>query len=131
MYTTNENYTLGDYQRFFSDIGFEEGWAMRHDTESLVNVLEPPGVAIHCLYGTGVDTPEAFHYGAGFPDVEPTTVDNGDGDGTVNLVSALACKRWVGRQTQPVHLHELPGSEHVAMLLNFTTIAYIKTVLFP
>ncbi|KAJ8252158.1 hypothetical protein COCON_G00214700 [Conger conger] len=131
VYTANENYTLGDYQRFFSDISYEEGWAMRHDTEALVNVLEPPGVELHCLYGTGVDTPEAFHYGAGFPDVEPTVVDNGDGDGTVNLVSAVACKRWVGRQKQPVVLHELPGNEHVAMLLNYTTIAYIKNVLFP
>ncbi|KAG5839777.1 hypothetical protein ANANG_G00208560 [Anguilla anguilla] len=80
VFTPNENYTLGDYQRFFSDIAFEEGWAMRHDTEPLVNVLEPPGVPVHCLYGTGVDTPEAFHYGAGFPDVEPA-VDYGDGDG--------------------------------------------------
>ncbi|KAJ8248819.1 hypothetical protein GJAV_G00228090 [Gymnothorax javanicus] len=129
VFTTNENYTLGDYQRFFSDIHFEEAWAMRHDTEPLVNVLEPPGVAIHCLYGTGIDTPEAFHYGTGFPDVEPV-VDYGDGDGTVNLRSALACKRWVERQKQPVRLHELRGTEHVDMLLNYTTIAYIKDVLF-
>lgn len=127
--TPTTNYTLQDYKRLFTDIGFEDGWLMRQDTESLVEDLTPPGVAVHCLFGSGVDTSEAFQYSDKFPDVEPTVV-YGDGDGTVNLRSAVQCKRWVGKQKQPVKLVELPGNEHVNMLLNFTTVAYIKTVLF-
>ncbi|NP_001133318.1 phospholipase A2, group XV precursor [Salmo salar] len=126
--TPTTNYTVKDYQRFFKDIDFEDGWEMRQDTESLVSALEPPGVAIHCLYGSGVPTAEGFLY-TNFSDSDPTLI-LGDGDGTVNLLSATQCKRWIGHQTQPVHMLELEGNEHVAMLLNFTTVAYIKTVLF-
>uniref|UniRef100_A0A3P8ZVU6 Phospholipase A2, group XV n=1 Tax=Esox lucius TaxID=8010 RepID=A0A3P8ZVU6_ESOLU len=126
--TPTTNYTVKDYQRFFKDLDFEDGWEMRQDTEPLVSALEPPGVAIHCLYGSGVPTAEGFLY-TSFPDTDPTTV-LGDGDGTVNLLSAAQCRRWIGRQTQPVHMLELEGNEHVNMLLNFTTVAYIKKVLF-
>ncbi|KAI1904536.1 hypothetical protein AGOR_G00006650 [Albula goreensis] len=126
--TPNANYTLQDYKRFFTDIGFEVGWDMRQDTEPLVSALEPPGVTLHCLYGSGVPTPESFQYST-FPDSDPV-VEFGDGDGTVNLLSATACRRWAGQQPHPVHVQELPGNEHVAMLLNFTTVAYIKNVLF-
>ncbi|KAK6320343.1 phospholipase A2 group XV [Coregonus clupeaformis] len=126
--TPTTNYTVKDYQRFFKDIDFEDGWEMRQDTAPLVSALEPPGVAIHCLYGSGVPTAEGFIY-TNFPETDPTLI-LGDGDGTVNLLSATQCKRWIGHQNQPVHMLELEGNEHVAMLLNFTTVAYIKTVLF-
>ncbi|XP_029290708.1 lysosomal phospholipase A and acyltransferase [Cottoperca gobio] len=127
--TPTTNYTVLDYKRLYSDIGFEDGWLMRQDTESLVSDLTPPGVAVHCLYGSGISTQEGFQYCDKFPDVEPTAVP-GDGDGTVNLQSAKQCGRWVGKQKQPVTLKELRGNEHVNMLLNSTTVAYIKTVLF-
>lgn len=118
-----------DYKQFYLDIGFDDGWLMRQDTEPLVTDLTAPGVAVHCLYGSGVPTSESFHYSDKFPNVEPTVV-SGDGDGTVNLRSARQCGRWVGKQKQPVTLTELPGNEHVNMLLNYTTVAYIKSVLF-
>ncbi|KAM3609277.1 uncharacterized protein V6R79_012127 [Siganus canaliculatus] len=127
--TPTTNYTVQDYERLYKDIGFEEGWLMRQDTEPLVTDLTPPGVEVHCLFGSGVPTSEGFQYSDKFPDVEPTVL-YGDGDGTVNLRSAMQCRRWVGKQKQPVMLKELPGNEHVNMLLNFTTVAYIKTVLF-
>lgn len=127
--TPTTNYTVLDYKRLYSDISFEEGWLMRQDTEPLVADLTPPGVAVHCLYGSGMPTPEAFQYSDKFPDVDPTVL-LGDGDGTVNLLSATQCRRWVGKQKQPVTLKELPGNEHVMMLLNVTTVDYIKTVLF-
>uniref|UniRef100_H3CE10 Phospholipase A2, group XV n=1 Tax=Tetraodon nigroviridis TaxID=99883 RepID=H3CE10_TETNG len=126
--TPTVNYTVLDHKRLYTDIGFEDGWMMRQDTEPLVTDLAPPGVAVHCLYGSGLLTPEAFRYSDKFPDVDPTVV-YGDGDGTVNLLSAKQCGRWVGRQKQPVVLKELPGNEHVNMLLNYTTVAYIKSVL--
>lgn len=129
MQTPTTNYTVLDYKRLYTDMGFEDGYLLRQDTETLVADLTPPGVAVHCLYGSGVPTSEAFQYSDKFPDVEPTVV-LGDGDGTVNLRSAVQCGRWVGKQKQPVVLKELPGNEHVNMLLNITTVAYIKTVLF-
>ncbi|XDV53117.1 hypothetical protein PO909_021700 [Leuciscus waleckii] len=126
--TPNTSYTVQDYQRFFKDIDYEDGWAMRKDTEPLVSALQPPGVPVHCLYGSGIPTAQGFNY-TNFPDVDPTVI-NGDGDGTVNLLSSTQCKRWKSQQTQPVQMFELPGNEHVAMLLNITTVNYIKNVLF-
>ncbi|KAM8890932.1 lysosomal phospholipase A and acyltransferase [Spinachia spinachia] len=128
--TPTTNYTVLDFKQLYTDIGFEDGWWMRQDTEPLVAKLTAPGVAVHCLYGSGVATPEAYKYSEDFPDVEPTVV-LGDGDGTVNLWSAVQCGRWVGQQKQPVTLLELPANEHVDMLLNITTVAYLKKVLFP
>ncbi|XP_043935439.1 phospholipase A2 group XV, partial [Protopterus annectens] len=126
--TPTTNYTVQDYQKFYQDLHFEDGWFMRQNTESLVYQLTPPGVAIHCLYGTGVATPEFFYYDS-FPDKEPKTFD-GEGDGTVNLVSALQCRRWINKQKQAVKMLELPGNEHIQMLSNVTVIDYIKSILF-
>lgn len=126
--TPTYNYTIKDYQKFYQDINFKEGWLIRQDTEPLVYKLTAPGVPIYCLYGTGVPTPESFHY-VSFPNQEPVAV-NGDGDGTVNLVSALKCKEWAGKQKGKVFMKELPGNEHVNMLLNISTISYIQKILF-
>ncbi|XP_036201937.1 phospholipase A2 group XV isoform X2 [Myotis myotis] len=125
--TSTTNYTLRDYRQFFQDIGFEDGWLMRQDTEGLVEAMVPPGVPLHCLYGTGVPTPDSFHYES-FPDRDPK-IYFGDGDGTVNLQSALQCQTWRSRQEHQVSLQELPGSEHIEMLANATTLAYLKLLL--
>uniref|UniRef100_A0AAA9SZQ5 Lysosomal phospholipase A and acyltransferase n=1 Tax=Bos taurus TaxID=9913 RepID=A0AAA9SZQ5_BOVIN len=125
--TPKANYTLQDYRQFFQDIGFKDGWSMRQDTEGLVEATVPPGVRLHCLYGTGVPTPESFDYES-FPDRDPK-IHYGTGDGTVNLQSALHCHTWRGLQKQEVSLQALPGNEHIAMLANTTTLAYLKRVL--
>ena len=127
MRTPKANYTLQDYCQFFQDIGFKDGWSMRQDTEGLVEATVPPGVRLHCLYGTGVPTPESFDYES-FPDHDPK-IHYGTGDGTVNLQSALHCHTWRGLQKQEVSLQALPGNEHIAMLANTTTLAYLKRVL--
>ncbi|XP_030368397.1 group XV phospholipase A2 [Strigops habroptila] len=126
--TPTANYTLRDYQKFYRDISFEDGWLMRQNTEPLVYQMTPPGVRIHCLYGTGVETPDSFHYES-FPDKEPK-IFYSDGDGTVNLQSALQCQKWVNMQKQKVVVFELSGNEHIQMLSNDTTISYVKKLLF-
>ncbi|XP_038662810.1 group XV phospholipase A2 [Scyliorhinus canicula] len=126
--TPTYNYTMKDYQKFYEDINYKDGWLMRQNTEPLVYNLTAPGVTIHCLYGTGVPTPESFYYDV-FPDQEPK-VHYGEGDGTVNLVSALQCQKWAGKQKGKVYMKELPSNEHINMLSNVTTISYIKKILF-
>ncbi|XP_039209444.1 phospholipase A2 group XV isoform X2 [Crotalus tigris] len=126
--TPSANYTIRDFQKFYMDIGFEDGWLMRKATEALIYSMTPPGVRTHCLYGTGVNTPDSFFYDS-LPDKEPK-IFYGDGDGTVNLESALQCQKWIGQQEQKVILYELPGNEHIEMLYNNLTISYVKKVLF-
>ncbi|XP_038596694.1 phospholipase A2 group XV isoform X1 [Tachyglossus aculeatus] len=126
--TPTANYTLRDYEKFYKDINFTDGWYMRQDTEPLVYPMTPPGVRLHCLYGTGVQTPDSFFYES-FPDRDPK-IFYSNGDGTVNLQSSLYCHKWVGQQKQEVTLLELQGNEHIEMLSNITTISYLKKVLF-
>lgn len=121
------NYTIRDFPKFYSDLNFEDGWLMRENTEHLVYPLTPPSVRVHCLYGTGVETPDSFYYDS-FPDKEPK-IFYSDGDGTVNLPSALQCQRWQNRQKQEVTLVNLTGAEHIEMLSNPETISYVKQVL--
>ncbi|XP_030061000.1 lysosomal phospholipase A and acyltransferase [Microcaecilia unicolor] len=126
--TPKANYTIRDFQKFYQDINFEDGWLMRKDTEHLVYSLTPPGVHVHCLYGTGVPTPDSFHYDS-FPDKDPDVCCS-DGDGTVNLQSALQCQRWQDKQKEGITMVELPRTEHIDMLSSVTTIGYLKKILF-
>ena len=102
---------------------------MRKDTEPY-QLDEPPGVELHCLYGTGVKTPESFRYStaASFPDSQPEYI-YGDGDGSVNVRSLRAPKHWIKNQTHPIYFKELPGIEHNDMLKHPTVISYILQLL--
>ena len=125
------NYTVNDYPRFFADIGWPAGAAMRDDTVGFLRPLRPPRVAVHCLHGSGVRTPATLTYSAKqWYDRQPDVVW-GDGDGSVNIRSLIGCDRWRHRQKQAVVRREFPKVEHVSILNNADVIAYIKTVLYP
>lgn len=51
----------------FSDIGFPDGYHMWEDTHPLIHDLVAPGVEVHCLYGTGIDTAERLIYSKTMP----------------------------------------------------------------
>ncbi|KAK6982637.1 group XV phospholipase A2 [Biomphalaria glabrata] len=126
--TESKNYTVADYKEFFSDLNFTDGYEMRKDTEMLIRDLQPPGVVVHCLHGTGVDTPETLVYGKGqFPDTYPDVM-YGDGDGTVNIRSLLGCLQWQNKQQPPVHHVPIPNAEHMAILQDTTVSKYIASV---
>jgi lysophospholipase III len=120
-----KNYTVKNYQEFFTDIGFTDGFEMRVDTQNLIYDLKPPNIELHLIYGTGLKTPEQFVYTeAQWPDSQPS-VFYGDGDGTVNLRSLLGYQRWFTKQKQKILFKELPGAEHLAILKNQNVTDYI------
>lgn len=139
------NYTVHDYERFFHDMEFPEGAAMRQDTGSLMGQLEAPGVEVFCLHGQGVSTVESFYYKEDkyFPD--RPSLNYGNGDGTVNIRSLRGCLRWAGKrlrigpkrrirvegtkQSQPVHHQEFPGIDHMEILKDDSVSDYITTVM--
>ena len=71
--TPHRNYTRLDYQQFFIDMGFPQGYLMYKDSEDVLPALGPPGVELFCIFGTGLSTPELFQYTARypFPDSQP------------------------------------------------------------
>ncbi|XP_074864852.1 phosphatidylcholine-sterol acyltransferase isoform X2 [Carettochelys insculpta] len=127
--TPSYNYTYRDYWRFFRDVNFEDGWYMWNDTKDLLKGLPPPGVETHCLYGTGFPTVETYIYDDRFPYEDPVDMIYGDGDDTVSTHSMKLCSRWVKQQTQPVHVLELPGVDHLSMVFSNQTLSYINEIL--
>ncbi|TKR81569.1 hypothetical protein L596_015420 [Steinernema carpocapsae] len=132
-----KNYTVSNIGEFFEDIGYPIGMAQYNWTQYKgVSTLDPPGVEIHCVYGTGVKTPEKFEwskngYWSTFPKSSPTEV-HGDGDGTVNLKSLQACKRWNAGNNggKQVKTYEVSGADHIGILKEQVSMSVLKDVLY-
>ncbi|KAE8609336.1 hypothetical protein XENTR_v10011779 [Xenopus tropicalis] len=127
--TPSRNYTYKNYRKLFHDIGFEDGWYMWEDTKGLLEGLPPPGVEVYCIYGTGIPTPETYIYGEGFPNEPAIDIKYSDGDDTVHTRSMELCKRWISQQKQKVHIHELPGIQHLNMVFSNETLTLINDIL--
>ncbi|VDK54464.1 unnamed protein product [Anisakis simplex] len=93
--TVSANYTTSNIQQFFTDMNYTIGWTQYKNSARLLGQLEAPNIEMHCIYGTGVATPEKFEWAKGyFPDYPPLEIF-GDGDGTVNHRSLDVCRKWV------------------------------------
>ncbi|CAG9864368.1 unnamed protein product [Phyllotreta striolata] len=127
--TDKKNYTINDLEEFFKGIGYPNGWEMRKDTEPYQLQFKPPGVEVHCLYGSNVQTVEKLYYKPGtFLDGYPTLL-YGDGDGTVNRRSLEGCLQWRTLQKQKVFVQELPKVDHLQILHDKTMLKYITDVI--
>lgn len=125
----DKHYTVNDYKSFFQDIDYPMGYEMWKDVKNLTSPYQAPGVEVHCLHGIHVSTPEALNYNYGkFPDSKPE-VKNGDGDGTVNLISLRACLNWKDKQTQGVHYKNFTSLDHMTILSNSEVMTYIGEAL--
>ena len=128
--TPKRNYTAWDYKDLFDDLDYPRGFDMFNEISGLTGGLPPPNITLHCLYGAKVNTPLQFIYSNGeFPDHQPKTI-NGDGDGSVNLKSLMACKRWQKQQAYNVTLLGFPGVEHVHTIKNADVINYVDNVVY-
>nr|XP_034172371.1 phospholipase A2 group XV-like isoform X2 [Osmia lignaria] len=124
-----KNYTLTTLQDYLIDINVPNGWEFWKDNEKYQLDFTPPGVEVHCLYGSGLDTVQKLYYKPGtsiegIPQLVP-----GDGDGTVNLRSLEGCKYWQGKQKQKVYSQTFSGVNHMDILRNIDVLTYIKTIL--
>uniref|UniRef100_A0A672G764 Lecithin-cholesterol acyltransferase n=1 Tax=Salarias fasciatus TaxID=181472 RepID=A0A672G764_SALFA len=127
--TPTFNYTNRDYQRFFSDISFEDGWYMWEETKNLTSDLVPPGVEVWCMYGVGLPTIVRYIYDEEFPNGDPVDFAYADGDDTVDSYSMGLCKRWIGQQEQPVHVTEYRGLAHLDMVFHEKVLEQIQNIL--
>ncbi|XP_053460482.1 phosphatidylcholine-sterol acyltransferase isoform X2 [Nycticebus coucang] len=127
--TPSFNYTSRDFQRFFADLHFEEGWYMWLQSRDLLAGLPAPGVEVYCLYGVGLPTPRTYIYDDGFPYTDPVGMLYEDGDDTVATRSTELCGLWQGRQPQPVHLLPLHGLQHLNMVFSNQTLEHINSIL--
>lgn len=126
--TADRNYTVLDFQSYFQDINYADGYNMWLDTKDLTADLQPPEVEVHCLYGFNIDTEERIVYRS-IPSDDPTIL-YGNGDGTVNLRSLEGCLSWQGQQAKEVHSKKFESVDHMAIVSNSSVIDYLKSVLF-
>lgn len=128
--TPERNYTAWDYKDLFNDMGYKRGYDMFEEILGLTGDLPPPNVTLHCIYGSEVKTPLQYIYSKGeFPDKQPKTI-NGDGDGSVNIQSLMACERWKGKQSYNVTLQSFKGVEHVDTIRTPQIISYVDNVVY-
>ncbi|XP_033754287.1 group XV phospholipase A2-like [Pecten maximus] len=124
-----KNYTVKDFKQFFLDLNYTDGYDMFLDTKDLTRDLTPPGVEVHCLHGYNLTTPGRLVYGPNmWPDSQPKVIPD-DGDGTVNIRSLIACKKWIGKQKQKVYHQQFIHAEHMEILRDVRINAYLKSVL--
>merc|ERR1719347_878443 len=121
--TPARNYTVQDYQQFFTDIGYSVGWDMMNNILH-TTPLHHPGVRTSCVYSTGVETPAGFVWGDKntFPDSQPDRVV-GDGDGTVTRESAEICMKFLTRPGDSVKVFR--GPNHGGILRHQPLLDYI------
>ncbi|XP_036897355.1 phosphatidylcholine-sterol acyltransferase isoform X2 [Sturnira hondurensis] len=126
--TPSFNYTGRDFQRFFADLYFEDGWYMWLQSRDLLAGLPAPGVEVYCLYGVGMPTPRTYIFDHGFPYTDPVDMLYEDGDDTVATRSS-ELSLWKGLQPQPVHLLPLNGTQHLNMVFSNQTLEHINAIL--
>lgn len=120
------NVTKKNFEDFYTFMNLTDGLNMWKDTRNLIKDLKAPGVEIHCLYGSGMETTEKLIFND-FPHgswVRKT----GDGDGTVNLRSLEACKGWPTKQRQPVFFKKFFRINHLEMLKEQSVIGHVQEV---
>ncbi|KAF6215000.1 hypothetical protein GE061_009748 [Apolygus lucorum] len=124
--TDTKNYSLSNIKEFFEDIDYMTGWEMRKDQLPFIS-LKPPGVEIHCLYGTGVETISKLTYKAGkFPG--SPSFEYSSGDGTVNLESLDYCSMWGKQQKQKIYVQPFLKVDHMQILSDQRVANYVLSV---
>ena len=127
---TIRSYTAHDYAELFSDAGsdlFDFMWQLvQHLTafDEETQQLADPGVAVHPIYSTGIETVTKYIYHGTF-DSEPTAVADWAGDGTIQLKGLQAGNHW--NQTK-VQL-ELVNTTHVGVCSHPDALDYIRQII--
>lgn len=120
--TNTRSYTMEDLEDFFHDIDCPECWEMHKDVLPYMLNFAPPGVEVHCFYGSQQNTVEMLDYDLRHDLSGTPNLIYGDGDGTVNRLSLEACRHWIGQQKQPVYVKEYAGNDHMGILANLTVL---------
>ncbi|XP_052894493.1 phospholipase A2 group XV-like [Anopheles moucheti] len=127
--TQSRTYTMSQMDEFFDDLDFPDGWEMRKDALPYALNFTAPGVELHCLYGSNINTVESLDYQKSYDLSGTPVLKMGKGDGTVNARSLEACQQWTKQQKQPIVSKEFPGADHMSILADVNVIDNIVKVL--
>jgi len=134
--TPHTNYSASEWPRMLRDLNLTQALAILQRLEAhglKTHQLQPPEVPTHLLWSSGLPTLQTLRYNvdlhAGY-DAPPASVANGDGDGTVNMESALYGPRLFGDNGgQPLTAWNVSGVSHFAMVSDARVLAHLDTLL--
>lgn len=116
--TPSVNYTVDQLGKMIQDLNLPQTSALYQalvQKNLMAAQLPPPPTRTHVMYSSGVKTELGYVYNKDFTsntDVAPTKTINGDGDGTVNLVSL----QWAEKTWKPLGVNatyfSVPGVIH-------------------
>ena len=122
------NLTAKDLPEVFNMLNDTNGYRMWQQSKDLISDYSYPGVDVKCIVGTGLPTVEYLMY----PDEDSFPMNplifEGDGDGTVNTVSAIACLKWAqgARLRNKSFLYqEFQGTQHRNMVKHAEIVRFI------
>jgi len=93
--TPNARYTSHDYAEMFDKANVERGADFVERVQGINPDFTPPGVDTYCYYGyRKKSTPATYEFKSETFQGRKSTITKGNGDGTVNIESLEACKRW-------------------------------------
>lgn len=123
-----KNLTAKDLKTIFDLLDDKPGFEMWKRSKDLISHYQHPGVDVHCVVGKGIPTTEFLSYPdkASFP-LNPLAI-LGDGDGTVNMISATVCLKWGGvirPGNRPFSYQEFDQITHVDMAKNMVVVKHV------
>ena len=122
----HRNLTAKDMTQIFTLLKDQPGHKMWKRSKDLLSNYKHPGVDVYCVVGKGSLTDNFISYpdAASFP-LKPIRYQ-GDGDGTVNAVSAQVCLKWSDRpENKSFSYQEFNGIKHVEMAKDTHVVKYV------
>ena len=133
--TPSRDYTANDYNKLFSDIGYTNGYKMFQGVQKVNQGYPSPNVHTYCYYGVNVKTPVKYTYDKDFKGdntvgLKESSIQYGDGDGSINIVSSKVCHKW---SKMPSSLYSFTYREynkvdHGGMVTNTHVLADIAAI---
>jgi len=91
--------------------------------------LEPPGVEVHNIIGTGVPTPSRTIFNTTEFAKEEPIVEFTNGDATIPDAGLRLPEQWRSAQTQPIYTYHVEGLIHGSSPSNLEVIRLLLRIL--
>ena len=122
------NLTAKDFPEIFNLLNDTNGYRMWQQSKDLISDFSYPGVDVKCIVGTGLPTVEYLMYPDEYSFPMDPLIFEGDGDGTVNTVSATACLKWAQGarlMNKSFSYQEFQGTQHRNMVKHKEIVRFI------
>ncbi|XP_025016480.1 group XV phospholipase A2-like [Tetranychus urticae] len=126
--TPTADYTAFNMEEYFAHLNHPNGYQMYLDTKDLMDPFVHPEVDIYCIPAVGYKTLRQVEM---FSDNDKTNrfTNYSQGDGFVNIESALGCLNWFPSKKYKFYL-KLLDSSHLGMLRETEPVNFFANLIY-